>query len=664
MCNKKKWSLLGVTLLALSFPLISKAEEGTKETVEQTTEQTIELEKELVTDSSSLDEKTEITGTSGVMEDVEVTDKIFIDGEWIEITREPEELNGDKAFQAPIITEENQHALGDSVGKNSNQFAMRSYSSKSLVSDNYSQPRIDFVDVSSYQYEISVSDYLVMKSQGVTGVIVKLTESTSYVNPYASGQIKNAKAAGLKVSAYHYSWFTNKATAEKEARFFANEAKKNGLDANTVMVNDAEQKEINNGRLTENSLYFSATLKNEFGFNKVIHYSMASWFTPSIIDMSKLGGDLMSWKAEFPYSPSKNNLLHQSASAWQWASDMKFIGDSNKSRMFDVNIDYSGTFSEPVTSIVTPINKKSFINKENSSIYNRPYTAGTWEQDTTSSMYHELIDIVAQSETDYGLWYQFTYKKSGIPKIGWIKSSDVADIIDEKNTTKTMYLNTDKGVVFDTPYTTESKKIDTTSGFKNNKFNVIKEARTAYGLWYFGNYEKNNIKKEGWIKSVDLDGEPIKIEAYSNKGFINKTYAAIFPSPYVAGVSSQGTTAKMKGDLITLTAKSETSYGIWYEFSYQENGTTRKGWLKSVDIDYVIDEKNTTKTVYLNTDKGVVFDTPYTTESKKIDTTNGFKNNEFKVTKEARTGYGLWYFGSYTKNNAKKEGWIKSVDFK
>jgi len=59
-----------------------------------------------------------------------------------------------------------------------------------------------------------------------------------------------------------------------------------------------------------------------------------------------------------------------------------------------------------------------------------------------------------------------------------------------------------------------------------------------------------------------------------------------------------------------------------------------------------------------------VFDSPYTTESKKIDTTSGFKNNEFKVTKEARTGYGLWYFGSYTKNNAKKEGWIKSVDFK
>lgn len=48
---------------------------------------------------------------------------------------------------------------------------------------------------------------------------------------------------------------------QKKKLVFANEAKKNGLDANTVMVNDAEQKEINNGRLTENSLYFSATLK-------------------------------------------------------------------------------------------------------------------------------------------------------------------------------------------------------------------------------------------------------------------------------------------------------------------------------------------------------------------------------------------------------------------
>lgn len=70
---------------------------------------------------------------------------------------------------------------------------------------NNDTPRKDFIDVSSHNGSISVASYQTMKKYGVKGVVVKLTEATSYKNPYAKEQIANAKKAGLNVSAYHYS---------------------------------------------------------------------------------------------------------------------------------------------------------------------------------------------------------------------------------------------------------------------------------------------------------------------------------------------------------------------------------------------------------------------------------------------------------------------------
>src|SRR5699024_7492994 len=134
------------------------------------------------------------------------------------------------------------------------------------------------------------------------------------------------------------------------------------------------------------------------------------------------------------YSPSKNNLLHKGAAAWQWGSSTHFVGDSQKSRIFDTNIDYSNTFSSPLKYDISPIIKKSFIANNQGAIYNEPYVSGTVRQDTTEGMLNQMIDITAQSETGYGLWYQFSYVKSGVKKVGWIKSTDIQDIIEEKET--------------------------------------------------------------------------------------------------------------------------------------------------------------------------------------------------------------------------------------
>lgn len=69
----------------------------------------------------------------------------------------------------------------------------------SLVAGQGNIPRTDVVDVASYQANLSVADFQNMKKAGVKGVIVKLTEGTTYKNPYAATQIANTRTAGLVV---------------------------------------------------------------------------------------------------------------------------------------------------------------------------------------------------------------------------------------------------------------------------------------------------------------------------------------------------------------------------------------------------------------------------------------------------------------------------------
>lgn len=69
------------------------------------------------------------------------------------------------------------------------------------------------VDVASYQSKLKPSAMTTTQF-----VIVKFTQGTWYVNPYADAQYSAAKAAGKLLGAYHYG---EGGSATKEARYFA-----------------------------------------------------------------------------------------------------------------------------------------------------------------------------------------------------------------------------------------------------------------------------------------------------------------------------------------------------------------------------------------------------------------------------------------------------------
>ncbi|MFI3836478.1 GBS Bsp-like repeat-containing protein [Streptococcus equinus] len=204
-----------------------------------------------------------------------------------------------------------------------------------------------FIDISSHNGVISVSEYQSLKRQGITGVVVKLTEGTSYTNPYARAQIANAQAAGLRVSAYHYSHYGSAAEAKAEAQYFVNAAKSMGLSGATTMVNDMEEQAMLRSDLNANTQAWKDEM-NRLGYNNNVYYTMASWldvkggkFNTSKFGMSNL------WVAHYLYSTqyldqesAKSLSYYSNSAAWQYTSVSPKL-----SHPLDESIDYTGRFT-------------------------------------------------------------------------------------------------------------------------------------------------------------------------------------------------------------------------------------------------------------------------------------------------------------------------------
>jgi GH25 family lysozyme M1 (1,4-beta-N-acetylmuramidase) len=266
------------------------------------------------------------------------------------------------------------------------------------LTPNSMYPDSDFIDVSSNNNYISVADYKAMKRAGIGGVVVKLTEYETYKNPLASSQISNAISAGLKVSAYHYSWFGDIASAKSEANYFAAYAKYLGLPANTLMVNDFESETcLKSSDGTNLSKVFSNQLKAN-GYGRVLHYSSGSVFENGKLNQSALLPDLI-WTAGYPSNPSSSNLRYTSSAAWQWNDNMSFPGVNGA---YDISMDYKNLFVNPTTTVVEPADTLDNF-------------TGDWNGDGKDSIMLNLKNsyYVKDSFNTNGADYKFIYGNTG-----------------------------------------------------------------------------------------------------------------------------------------------------------------------------------------------------------------------------------------------------------
>lgn len=299
----------------------------------------------------------------------------------------------------------------------------------SVLASNKNTPTKSFVDISSHNGTLSVNDFLNMKKYGVTGVVVKLTEYTTYTNEYAASQVKNAKAAGLKVSAYHYSWFTTDAQARTEADYFANAARAVGLDNSTVMVNDIEESQIlGQGNHTANSIAFENRLK-QLGFQNVRHYSSLSWFNSGYLNPQSLGLKKI-WVAAYPYTIPNTNFYTQ-YSSWQWNSRLRFSEIANKE--FDISADYNNSFTQPDQSLLSyssHVQTKGWMNSVSNNSISGTVNEGKRLEALRLSLSNNLSGNIEYRSHVQGNGWEPNWKKNGETSgtIGQMKRTEALQI--------------------------------------------------------------------------------------------------------------------------------------------------------------------------------------------------------------------------------------------
>ena len=292
------------------------------------------------------------------------------------------------------------------------------------------QPK-SFVDVSSHNGDISIGDYRTLANKGVGGVVVKLTEDTWYKNPNAENQIRNAQAAGLQVSTYHFSRYTSEEAARAEARFYIAAAQRLNLPKNTLMVNDFEDAKMQPNINRNTQAWVDEMRKN--GYTNLMFYTSASWLDEN--NLRKKGpvntaqfGLQNFWVAQYPspklsVNDAKSLRYNGKAGAWQFTSQAELLPGKH---FFDHSVDYTGRFTANAKPVADPTvgNLSGKI-----SISNNDTMAGRFDvviSDVKAPNGVRTVSVPIWSETggqDDLVWYTANRQANGTYTVN-VKASD------------------------------------------------------------------------------------------------------------------------------------------------------------------------------------------------------------------------------------------------
>lgn len=363
-------------------------------------------------------------------------------------------------------------------------------------------PRVDMVDVSSHNQYISVANYRQMKAEGAKAVVVKATEGTSYINPYAREQAQNADKAGLSINFYHFSHFTSTQDAINEANYFVNEVKSITSMKNVVMVNDEESTESTYCTFYQNNAFnaiFTAQL-NKLGYNSTDIYSGASWFNYRLSANSANKG----WVASYYNNPTGSK--YSANNSWQWASDFQFAGMYG--RDFDVSQNYSDKYYHTGTA--------------NASQPAQAITNGTSSSTTSRLRDGDTVYIKTSAKTYYG-------SNTSIPSFVKNKNYHVLSVSGNRVVIKEIMSAVNR---------TDLVKVQPATSAVASRYNVALTAgvhaqtgtftpNRALTIWNHPGYSSTGVKY--------YSGEPIHYQGYITNGrWVYITYKAYGHWYYVA----------------------------------------------------------------------------------------------------------------------------------
>lgn len=192
--------------------------------------------------------------------------------------------------------------------------------------------KVTCVDISEFQQGINFSK---MKNDGIKAVIIRAGygREKSQKDTMFESHYRNAKAAGLKIGVYWYSYADSAGDAEKEAKACLECINNKSLDMPIYYdLEDNSQTKLGKTKLTEIAERFCETIKKS-GYRAGV-YANLNWFN-NYLDYDKLKKKYSIWLAQY------NSVNELNCDIWQNSSTGRVSG-------YGKNIDTNIIFNESV----------------------------------------------------------------------------------------------------------------------------------------------------------------------------------------------------------------------------------------------------------------------------------------------------------------------------
>lgn len=193
--------------------------------------------------------------------------------------------------------------------------------------------KITCVDISEFQQGINFNK---MKNDGIKAVIIRAGygREKSQKDTMFESHYRNAKAAGLKIGVYWYSYADSVSDAEKEAKTCLECINNKFLDMPIYYdLEDSSQIKLGKAKLTEIAERFCETIKKS-NYRAGV-YANLNWFN-NYLDYDKLKKKYSIWLAQY------NSVNELSCDIWQNSSSGRVSGYNGR---LDTNVIYEDIFS-------------------------------------------------------------------------------------------------------------------------------------------------------------------------------------------------------------------------------------------------------------------------------------------------------------------------------
>ena len=203
--------------------------------------------------------------------------------------------------------------------------------------------KITCVDISEFQQGINFNK---MKNDGIKAVIIRAGygRESSQKDSMFESHYRNAKAAGLKIGVYWYSYADSVGDAEKEAKACLECINNKSLDMPIYYdLEDNSQTKFGKAKLTEIAERFCETIKKS-NYRAGV-YANLNWFN-NYLDYDKLKKKYSIWLAQY------NSVNELNCDIWQNSSTGKVSGYGGN---IDTNVIYNDNiFGKSETNVKKP----------------------------------------------------------------------------------------------------------------------------------------------------------------------------------------------------------------------------------------------------------------------------------------------------------------------